>query len=43
MLRAPHPRTPRRRRRTGNGHATAGAEVATDDVVVAGAPAGRDQ
>jgi putative (di)nucleoside polyphosphate hydrolase len=43
MLRAPHPRAPRRRRRSGDGQATAGDEIATDAAGIAEVPAGHEQ
>ncbi len=44
MLRAPQPRSPRRRRRTDRGpHAAGSDEAMTDAAVAAGAPEGSDQ
>ena len=43
MLRAPHPRPPRRRRQTDVTDAAAGDEAVTGTPVIAGAPAGSDQ
>jgi putative (di)nucleoside polyphosphate hydrolase len=43
MLRAPHPRSPRRRRRTEMAQVAVGDDPVTDTSLVAGAPAGSDQ